>query len=965
MTSAFKKRRFSGIIVLGDSELHKLVHRGSIFNEKKIISNKYIPIINKSIVKSNSKDNSSVESINNNKILDINIVNNKLITLKELSLRRPTSLEKNRSKINNQTQIEDRRLKIKDKVYDSQSDEYEEEDEDENENVNINENENVTGRITELPRLGTNFISNSTLIHKKNYSIGQVILKVLYINSNFKRFYDLLLYISVIILILISSIEFLFDEFYIFLNLVVDIIFFVDLLISPFWIKSKTHIEWINSMNSSYNYNKKQGNGKKILSFICKSLYNYIFSYFLLDFCSSIPKSIICNQILTTYNKYNPLPKRIYINKFNNNKSRIIFLICIFLKLLKIFKLILFNKDFTFQSSIIHFFRYSFNIHLSNKLISIINYIFITILFIHFLTSLWIFFSFFNSFNWITVLMFNYQNNSYNLTELYIASLYFILTTLFVIGYGDIIGITFYEKLYQSLLMLIGLSVYTFIISNISNIFKTNEDNNISKYFMYDYLENTKIIYGIEYTLYYKIKQYLDNKFTSKIYKNSLVLKDLPTPLQNELTCIIYEDLICSLKFFNPIKYFRNNDFFVTHPEFVVRVLTCLNSLICLRSEHLIHEDQNIEEVIFVKKGSLCLKKGNSRVLKIGQGEHYGDVNIMLNLKSIFSVKVISKKAELLLMDKYELLNLSKDFEQIFHEILYISTYNYEVIKEYCKYINIRKGYSRYSTLISLVSNTNMKLNEKNSIFLDEKDNLSSNKSLENEDEDENEVNLDISNKKIKSISIIQENNELNMIIENSQNSQFENKIKYSPENSILKKNMKKSYKNVSICSYDYNKSKSFQLNTKLIESNYLNLDTKLNARRSNDSEKSKGKRAYSLNKLNSNRKNRISDNLKKSNEYLGKEKRNSNITNSRSKSINRRNLRKKTGQITMDIKKNIQKISQNICDPTSFFKENFEIWMNQNKNKNEIKNSYFSIEDPYNIIINLKMDLLEYLNKK
>jgi hypothetical protein len=54
--------------------------------------------------------------------------------------------------------------------------------------------------------------------------------------------------------------------------------------------------------------------------------------------------------------------------------------------------------------------------------------------------------------------------------ELYITSLYFIVTTIMTVGYGDIHAVNISEKLLSILLMLIGVVSVSFATGAISSI---------------------------------------------------------------------------------------------------------------------------------------------------------------------------------------------------------------------------------------------------------------------------------------------------------------------------------------------------------------------------------------------------------------------------------------------------------------------------------------------------------------
>lgn len=54
--------------------------------------------------------------------------------------------------------------------------------------------------------------------------------------------------------------------------------------------------------------------------------------------------------------------------------------------------------------------------------------------------------------------------------DLYIQSIYFIVTTVATVGYGDVYPVTINERVFTITLMIIGVSAFTFISGALSSI---------------------------------------------------------------------------------------------------------------------------------------------------------------------------------------------------------------------------------------------------------------------------------------------------------------------------------------------------------------------------------------------------------------------------------------------------------------------------------------------------------------
>ena len=53
--------------------------------------------------------------------------------------------------------------------------------------------------------------------------------------------------------------------------------------------------------------------------------------------------------------------------------------------------------------------------------------------------------------------------------DIYIASIYYVVTTLTTVGYGDIIVVSKYQRLFQIVLLIVGTLSYSWLLTYISN----------------------------------------------------------------------------------------------------------------------------------------------------------------------------------------------------------------------------------------------------------------------------------------------------------------------------------------------------------------------------------------------------------------------------------------------------------------------------------------------------------------
>ena len=343
----------------------------------------------------------------------------------------------------------------------------------------------------------------------------------------------------------------------------VDLIFFFDFLISFF--------------RGYYNYEMKLIiNNQQIII-------HYLKSFFISDLLESIPIYSIV-KILISKN---------YEGHWGEPDYRFdILKIFLFLKPFKTFKIIRKRQNKALKD----FYNYFKDNFYLEQLIGFLIYILIAILFVHLFICLHIFLAYKSYPNWLS-----YTNNIDSVFFLkYITSLYFMITTMTTVGYGDIICISFIERIYHIFLLVIGTLLYTFIVSKIGNYLKDQSNEQIKLDEDLNILESIRISYPkMPYNLYSKIQSHLVS--TSKKRKTSgisILINGVPETIKKDLLFKIYSKVIRGFTIFRQ----ANNS------NFIHQVLTSFIPIVSRKDEIIIMEGEFIENISFVKDGLLTLE---------------------------------------------------------------------------------------------------------------------------------------------------------------------------------------------------------------------------------------------------------------------------------------------------------------------------------------------------------------------
>ena len=387
------------------------------------------------------------------------------------------------------------------------------------------------------------------------------------------QIFDLLIIISCIIHIIftpyfisnIKSYHISNQKFYKYIYNFIDILYIIDLLLGFF----REHL--------NYQFQIIRNN-KEIIK-------HYLFTQFFLDLIQAIPFF----SYLFDCDRH----EGIMFENYNINNNHLLLILCCYIKELKIFKIIDIKKNSLFYE----IKQYTAENDCLEKLLKTLQYFVFVVFGFYFFISIHIFIGKNSYPNWIVNS--GFQNE--DLFHLYLISFYYLITTMTTVGYGNIVcASTFKEYFFQLILLSAGISIYSWIVSNVGNYVKN--ESNASIRFNKDeaILEEIRIYYpNMPFNLYKKIYHHLGlRKIRQRQCDSNLLINGLPHSLKNEILFSMYKLIIKNFKVF---KHNQNTDF-------TIRILTNFIPLISKKNATLIHEGQIINNIIFVKTGRLALE---------------------------------------------------------------------------------------------------------------------------------------------------------------------------------------------------------------------------------------------------------------------------------------------------------------------------------------------------------------------
>ena len=317
-----------------------------------------------------------------------------------------------------------------------------------------------------------------------------------------------------------------------------------------------------------------------------KIIFHYLKTDGAFDFLEAIPIFSLSKYLCTVDKDVN------YCFKYNMTSSLIILKIMENIKIIKIFKIKNKKRNTTFYY-ILDFF--SENYSLEKFLNNLIDFSLVLLAF-HFFICLNIFLAKQTYPNWLIAINTQDQTFLYN----YITSSYSLVETLTTVGYGDVVCQSMAERIFQIFFLGVGVIAYSYIISAFGNLIKNESQSSIKYSNNMKILEEIRVDYpNMPFKLYNKIYKYIESRnLAEKKLDVNVLTNSLPFNLRNVLILLMYESCIKNFKLF------RNCD----NSNFIIQVLSNFVPAVSKKSEILVYEGENIEEIVIVKDGRLSLE---------------------------------------------------------------------------------------------------------------------------------------------------------------------------------------------------------------------------------------------------------------------------------------------------------------------------------------------------------------------
>ncbi|XP_007902076.1 potassium voltage-gated channel subfamily H member 5 [Callorhinchus milii] len=200
--------------------------------------------------------------------------------------------------------------------------------------------------------------------------------------------------------------------------------------------------------------------------------------------------------------------------------------------------------------------------------------------------------------------------------SLYISSLYFTMTSLTTIGFGNIAPTTDGEKIFSVAMMMVGSLLYATIFGNVTTIFQQMYANTNRYHEMLNNVRDFLKLYQVPKGLSERVMDYIVSTWSmSKGIDTEKVLSICPKDMRADI-CV-----------------HLNRKVFNEHPAFRLASDGCLRALAvefqtihCAPGDLIYHAGESVDALCFVVSGSLEVIQDDEVIAILGKGDVFGDV---------------------------------------------------------------------------------------------------------------------------------------------------------------------------------------------------------------------------------------------------------------------------------------------------------------------------------------------------
>lgn len=215
----------------------------------------------------------------------------------------------------------------------------------------------------------------------------------------------------------------------------------------------------------------------------------------------------------------------------------------------------------------------------------------------------------------------------------YVKAIYWSITTLSTVGYGDISAKTPMQMLFACFTQLIGVGIFGYVLSNVASLLSRSDAAREHHMDNLDRVETFMGVHRIPVHLRNKIRAYYHYLWMNrKGYQDGSLLQDLPHKIQSELFFHINQSIIEKVPFLKGAS-----------TELLEDLMNELEPRIYVPSEKIFRIDEVGTALYFIHSGQVEISaRDGSLITTLGDGAFFGEMALLSDRPRNATAKAVS-----------------------------------------------------------------------------------------------------------------------------------------------------------------------------------------------------------------------------------------------------------------------------------------------------------------------------------
>ncbi|KAJ8614261.1 hypothetical protein CTAYLR_001122 [Chrysophaeum taylorii] len=239
---------------------------------------------------------------------------------------------------------------------------------------------------------------------------------------------------------------------------------------------------------------------------------------------------------------------------------------------------------------------------------------------------------------------------------LYVKSLYWTMSTMTTVGYGDLTPVSTSEHVYAIFVMLFGSILFAYIFGLMASLVASIDVTMANFRTKVDSVQRFLHYRDVPKDLCARVHRSLDHTWVqTRGFDERAIMADLPSSIQLDLALHLYGDMITR------VPLFQNSC-----PSFLSAVVLLLNPKVFPEKELLVRKGEVGREMFFIQRGIVAVMNDitGECLVTLREGHYFGEVAILCHARRSATVVSVSE-VDLLSLSKVDLDKLCCDFPKV------------------------------------------------------------------------------------------------------------------------------------------------------------------------------------------------------------------------------------------------------------------------------------------------------------